>query len=66
MYRIAWEYSILALSGQRQADAADLTHAGSEGWDLVNVVASDGELQAFLKRPILPDHWGLDDDEQPA
>ena len=66
MYRIVWEYTILPLTGQRQADAEDLAHAGSEGWELVNVVASNGVLQAFLKRPILPDHWGGADDEQPA
>ena len=66
MDRIVWEYSILALTGQRQADAEKLTHSGSEGWDLVNVVASNGELQAFLKRAILPDRWGFDDDEQPT
>ena len=40
--------------------------AGSEGWQLVRVVDSNGELSACLKRPILPGPWAFHDDEEPA
>ena len=58
---IAWEYLILPLPGQPQADADALNHVGADGWQLVNVIDVKGELQAFLKRPILDDQAGWDD-----
>ena len=61
MERIAWEYKILPLPGQPQADADALNHVGAEGWQLVNVIDVTGELHAFLKRPILDDQAGWDD-----
>jgi len=47
-----WEYKSFCLRGDSGEDACDLNEQGALGWELVDVVVTDNQLRAYLKRPV--------------
>lgn len=53
-----WEYTVLRLGTKARAEGP-LNELGAKGWQLVQVVETDGHLAFYLEREVLPD----EDDE---
>ena len=47
-----WEYSVLRLGPKARAEAP-LNELGAKGWQLVQVIETDGHLAFYLERELL-------------
>ena len=47
-----WEYSVLRLGPKARAEAP-LNELGSKGWQLVQVIETDGHLAFYMERELL-------------
>jgi hypothetical protein len=56
-----WEYTVLRLGTKARAEGP-LNELGAKGWQLVQVVETDGHLAFYLEREVLPDEDDADAD----
>jgi hypothetical protein len=49
-----WEYSVLRLGPKARAEGP-LNELGAKGWQLVQVIETDGHLAFYLERELLPE-----------
>ncbi len=52
-----WEYCVLRLGPKARAEGP-LNELGSKGWQLVQVIETEGHLAYYLEREIVPDEDG--------
>jgi hypothetical protein len=60
-----WEYTVLRLGPKARAEGP-LNELGSKGWQLVQVIETDGHLAFYLERELLPDDETGSDTEADA
>ncbi len=48
-----WEYTVLRLGPKARAEGP-LNELGAKGWQLVQVIETDGHLAFYLERELLP------------
>ena len=49
-----WEYTVLRLGPKARAEGP-LNELGAKGWQLVQVIETDGHLAFYLEREVLPE-----------
>lgn len=52
-----WEYTVLRLGPKARAEGP-LSELGAKGWQLVQVIETDGHLAFYLEREIVSDDAG--------
>ena len=60
-----WEYTVLRLGPKARAEG-QLNELGSKGWQLVQVVETDGHLAFYLERELFDDDADAESDADAA